>query len=1132
MRKHLLHRIIIIVIVLLEVHSSEAQQTIHKNSYEMQSDMPYFETYLQDLPSAQINDIMEDDDGFLWVSTNNGVARFDGLGYSLYGHMEGRRSANGLIYYRLFECSSNNSIIAIRKDGLGFLSIDKTTKQCTFVPYKTTDGETISISLTPSNVVTYNDTTLLNLSLNVLRRVDMRTGVVIASDTIRIPKENRSATRLVDAYHNSYVVYNGRLCNIEEKDGHLVLNMRDLGIEQPIVNAFEVSNNDFYIVSWDSSTHSYSFTRVNPDNNKSDLQFYLNGTPKGIVEMDDGIWIGTNSGLYFYSYNKKSLAHYSVQNSQLHNPHILSIAKSKHQPIMWVGTIDGLVKNDYYSSKFSYYDIYKYSDIVEGNVLKVIKDGQGGYWLSILKDLYHKRNNSAKFEKETLNGLLHENETHIDPIYAPHTGKVYISEKKSIFEYDPVTEKSRLVYNGDLYIKTQLCQPMGNKLVWCDNEGLVLLDLDTYKYHRKKISSKGEEVSSSVKSICADGDSLLWIAYGRKSLIEYNVANDVFIWHDNLPEETDENITFKDLRVIYRDGGQRELWLLGSNGLYYYLPDRAKLQKIEYSPFFSYAAQTLFVDNYKNIWVGSEYGLACINNTDGRTYEYSNQAYRIPRKIQNFGACESADGSMLVSGEHSFVEFSVKNFASNDYFPTPEVVEYQYMDAQSVKTDVLTRTWETTNSDSVLMVPRGIRSVKLATRVLNYSKSETNVVEWRREGDPLWRETNTSIPIVLSNLDAGWNVIELRTKPIYTNEIVFADTRKYYIYKDVYFYQEKWFKSIVAAIILILIVTGWHASSRIQRNQKKKLEQEISKQTIELNLTCSRLKIAQDRVEKQNKDLRALTENLEVQVKERTADLEREKARIEEASNLKSAFLANLSHEVRTPMNCIVGFSKLLSDPTCTKEECAEFAHLIRESANSLLTLLGDLLDVSRIETGQMRINLTVFPVLKDLQDIYKMLLVEKKKPDVEFLLNTSSKVSDVVLYLDRDRFKQILINLVYNAFKFTDKGHVAITAAVVERKDLRQFDFPKTYTLPTANKVLLLSVEDTGIGMPADKIDIIFEPFRKLNNNKTLYPGLGLGLNICKNLILMLDGQIWVKSTLNFGSTFLFYFPIAEDEG
>ncbi|MCQ2236231.1 MAG: hypothetical protein MJZ18_04420, partial [Bacteroidales bacterium] len=392
MRKHLLHRIIIIVIVLLEVHSSEAQQTIHKNSYEMQSDMPYFETYLQDLPSAQINDIMEDDDGFLWVSTNNGVARFDGLGYSLYGHMEGRRSANGLIYYRLFECISNNSIIAIRKDGLGFLSIDKTTKQCTFVPYKTTDGEMISISLTPSNVVTYNDTTLLNLSLNVLRRVDMRTGVVIASDTIRIPKENRSATRLVDAYHNSYVVYNGRLCRIDEKDGHLVLNMRDLGIEQPIVNAFEVSNNDFYIVSWDSSTHSYSFTRVNPDNNKSELQFHLNGTPKGIVEMDDGIWIGTNSGLYFYSYNKKSLAHYSVQNSQLHNPHILSIAKSKHQPIMWVGTIDGLVKNDYYSSKFSYYDIYKYSDIVEGNVLKVIKDGQGGYWLSILKDLYHKRN--------------------------------------------------------------------------------------------------------------------------------------------------------------------------------------------------------------------------------------------------------------------------------------------------------------------------------------------------------------------------------------------------------------------------------------------------------------------------------------------------------------------------------------------------------------------------------------------------------------------------------------------------------------------------------------------------------------------------------------------------------------------
>ncbi|MDO4461070.1 MAG: ATP-binding protein, partial [Bacteroidia bacterium] len=404
------------------------------------------------------------------------------------------------------------------------------------------------------------------------------------------------------------------------------------------------------------------------------------------------------------------------------------------------------------------------------------------------------------------------------------------------------------------------------------------------------------------------------------------------------------------------------------------------------------------------------------------------------------------------------------------------------------------------------------------------------MVEWRREGEESWKSNSILVPIVLSNLTSGWNVVEMRAIPINTNEQVTPPSVKYYIYKEVYFYEEEWFKVLLWVLSLVIVISLWFIRYRMHSLQKLRLESEIARQTEELDLTCARLIIAQDRVEKQNRNLRQLTDSLETQVKERTAELEREKARIEEASNLKSAFLANLSHEVRTPMNCIVGFSKLLCDPSCTKEEYAEFAHLIRESASSLLALLGDLLDVSRIETGQMRITLSSFPVLKDLQDIYKMLSIEKKNSKVEFILNTTSEMSDVVIHSDRDRFKQILINLVYNAFKFTEKGHVTISASVVDRADLRQYDYPKTLQMPDVKRLLLITVEDTGIGMPEDKIDIIFEPFRKLNNNKTLYPGLGLGLNICKNLIQILGGQIWVKSSLNFGSTFLFYLPITNE--
>lgn len=176
-----------------------------------------------------------------------------------------------------------------------------------------------------------------------------------------------------------------------------------------------------------------------------------------------------------------------------------------------------------------------------------------------------------------------------------------------------------------------------------------------------------------------------------------------------------------------------------------------------------------------------------------------------------------------------------------------------------------------------------------------------------------------------------------------------------------------------------------------------------------------------------------------------------------------------------------------------------------------------------------MRVNFTSFSVYKELQDVYKMLTIEKKKKKVDFLINVQPNISDVVLNSDKDRFRQIIINLVYNAFKFTDDGHVSINAKIIDVEELSRYDYPITFLRPQDDKVLLIYIEDTGIGMPEDKLDVIFEPFRKLNNNKTLYPGLGLGLNICKNLIELVGGKIWVRSIENMGTTFFFYHPILD---
>ena len=273
---------------------------------------------------------------------------------------------------------------------------------------------------------------------------------------------------------------------------------------------------------------------------------------------------------------------------------------------------------------------------------------------------------------------------------------------------------------------------------------------------------------------------------------------------------------------------------------------------------------------------------------------------------------------------------------------------------------------------------------------------------------------------------------------------------------------------------------------------------------------------------------------LEKKVAERTQELEVAKLKAEESSQLKSTFLANLGHEVRTPMNAIVGFAKLLQAEDCPNEERTEFAHLILESSNSMLSLMGALLDTSRIERGVMEVSFVDVDVYREISDTWHILSVEKRNPNVGFELDIDESMKGLLLRTDKDRLRQIIINLTYNAFKFTSSGSVTISARRVDSRALATLlNADGRAPAPDAPAGFLLAcVEDTGIGIPKDKTEVIFEPFRRLTTNKAKYAGLGLGLNIVRNLIRLLGGDVWVRSELGCGSRFYFYLPFGLTKG
>ena len=241
-------------------------------------------------------------------------------------------------------------------------------------------------------------------------------------------------------------------------------------------------------------------------------------------------------------------------------------------------------------------------------------------------------------------------------------------------------------------------------------------------------------------------------------------------------------------------------------------------------------------------------------------------------------------------------------------------------------------------------------------------------------------------------------------------------------------------------------------------------------------------------------------------------DLIKAKEKAVESDRLKSAFLANMSHEIRTPLNSIIGFSELMSDPDFDITQQFHFSQIIYNSGNKLLSIISDIMDLSRIEAGEVQLNtrsLSVNQLMIDIQKEFSFKAIEKS---IEFRLEEPGpNEEEVFIESDENKLRQILINLVDNAFKFTDTGSVEI--GVKPSGDFVHFH-----------------VKDSGIGIPVQFQEKIFERFRQVESAFTRkHGGNGLGLAISKALVELLGGKIWMETEQTIGSTFYFSIPIKQ---
>lgn len=304
---------------------------------------------------------------------------------------------------------------------------------------------------------------------------------------------------------------------------------------------------------------------------------------------------------------------------------------------------------------------------------------------------------------------------------------------------------------------------------------------------------------------------------------------------------------------------------------------------------------------------------------------------------------------------------------------------------------------------------------------------------------------------------------------------------------------------------------NWEETLRQNEQRLKEQNEEYLALNEELTEINEKLRYSEQKLKVQNEEYLVINEELTEssdRIKQINSELEVAKKQAEESDKLKSAFLANMSHEIRTPMNAIIGFSDMLLRPDLPKEKQVAFTEVLNASCNQLLTVINDVLDISKVETGQMVVHKGIVHINDLIQNIHSLFLPNAKKKGNVLSLNFSLSSEQCLALTDKAKLNQVLSNLVSNAIKFTHDGEIKIGYRVV-------------------NGFIEFYVHDSGIGIAPENFQIIFERFRQADHaDSRKYGGSGLGLAISKAFVEMLGGTIWVQSQLGKGSSFFFKIP------
>lgn len=1075
------------------------------------------------LSQATVNTIIQDEDDVIWLGTRDGLNRYDGYNFKIYKYdLRNQKSI------------SNNNIKVAYEDKVGDLWIG-TDNGLNRFNKKTETFERFYAQ--PDHFNSLSDNSIRSIAEDAsgnlwvatseggLNRVvfegDEKQRKVQKFDVYKKEKkansllDNSIRVLLLDETGNFWIGSDGGLNLLvknKDKFNFKTITSQNFDLSGISVNSMtEDRRGNIWMGTWgdglirmSNTTSQRTFKQFRPDNTINSLKEPYIVSLK--TDAKGNIWVGTwtnglhlieqsNSGATKFTHyqhdplNPKSVGHNSIR----------SIYQDKFG-VVWIGTYgNGVSKFDKNASKFQHFDqdIHNPNGLKGEDIYAISEDNYGNLWIGTWIGGLHKTKdiNSGNYQYFNTNNFPNFTNEKITSLRLDSKGRFWVGTwGKGVYQVQ-FTKRGEVTGFNSINISTeegtqsngfnnirQIYEGKSGRVWLATNKGVYEFIDNEFKYinfyrNKENPESLGNE---DINSIFEDSKGNLWIASSWNGLasIPVNQVNantsKLFVKsfrhkRSNLLSMSSDNVS-----IIFEDNKQ-QLWIgtQGSGLNHFDYKNESFTHFTEADGLPNGVINAILEDEREHLWISTNKGIAKFD-TDKKTFEnYDVRDGLQSNEFISMSSFKTHIGWMYFGGINGFNHFHPAKIKSNQRPPALIFTDFK----------VFNKSVDFKRKNKILNQPvQFVKEINLSYKdkvfsfefaALNFTNAERNQYQYRLEGfNKLWQNIGNQRNVTFTNLNPGTYTLKVKgansdgiwnKKPISIKIIISPP-----------FWATWWFRTLA----FLFLAVGIFAFIRYRLQQ----------------------------VQKEN-------EKLERLVQERTIKIQRQKELIEDRSKFKEQFFSNVSHELRTPLNGILGISHLLAKTELNSTQ-RQFTEAIKSSADNLLVIINDLLDVSKLNAGQLELVKKPFDTIKLFTTLYELFRprIEEKGLKLNFEIDKS-----IPQYLtgDQVRFYQILINLLGNALKFTAQGQIILRIQQEEKED-NQF-------------WLNIDVEDTGIGIPADKLGKIFGNYTQvIDASGYHYEGSGLGLTIVQNLVELQQGTVGVESKQHEGTTFNVLLPFA----